>query len=289
MDENKQNQIPVLESTPPPTTPSVESSQIVIKPKGSSLKSKWPFLVIAVLLVLVGIFGGYFILNQTRNTPSPTPTPDQKACSQEAKIRPDGSGVGRTGPNCEFAACPKNNESSSSETADWETYADSDFGINLMYPKSYGSIVVRTTIPTGKLLEGSVNKAFVFGSYIKPNKESGGRGGSLYDLYKVTISNGKYYWSMWFNPSSKQELEPVKIIKSKDGSEILILNNNSFVEIRGNEYKYLPEGEIAAFVNLKGSKYTALVFINSPYINGEPAVPIPEPEFYKILETLEIN
>ena len=29
-----------------------------------------------------------------------------KACTQEAKQCPDGSYVGRTGPNCEFAACP---------------------------------------------------------------------------------------------------------------------------------------------------------------------------------------
>ena len=27
-------------------------------------------------------------------------------CTMEAKICPDGSAVGRTGPNCEFAACP---------------------------------------------------------------------------------------------------------------------------------------------------------------------------------------
>ncbi len=29
-----------------------------------------------------------------------------KTCTQEAKICPDGSGVGRIGPNCEFAPCP---------------------------------------------------------------------------------------------------------------------------------------------------------------------------------------
>ncbi len=29
-----------------------------------------------------------------------------KACTQEAKLCPDGSSVGRTGPNCEFALCP---------------------------------------------------------------------------------------------------------------------------------------------------------------------------------------
>jgi len=27
------------------------------------------------------------------------------ACTQEAKLCPDGTIVGRTGPNCEFAAC----------------------------------------------------------------------------------------------------------------------------------------------------------------------------------------
>ncbi|MGV8141238.1 MAG: hypothetical protein ACP5NW_02225 [Candidatus Woesearchaeota archaeon] len=30
-----------------------------------------------------------------------------KACTEEAKICPDGSAVGRTGPNCEFQECPE--------------------------------------------------------------------------------------------------------------------------------------------------------------------------------------
>ncbi len=33
-------------------------------------------------------------------------TPPPKACTLEAKLCPDGSAVGRTGPNCEFAQCP---------------------------------------------------------------------------------------------------------------------------------------------------------------------------------------
>lgn len=39
---------------------------------------------------------------------SPTASPSAKpvACTMEAKICPDGSSVGRTGPNCEFAPCP---------------------------------------------------------------------------------------------------------------------------------------------------------------------------------------
>jgi len=35
-----------------------------------------------------------------------SPTPSAKACTQEAKLCPDGTSVGRTGPNCEFAPCP---------------------------------------------------------------------------------------------------------------------------------------------------------------------------------------
>lgn len=114
------------ENQNPPPQPPVENPAIVKnehKPPG--LKSKWPFLAIAVLLVLVGIFGGYFVLNQKKQiqAPVPSPTPGEVACTQEAKICPDGSSVGRTGPNCEFSLCPA---SSSAETADWKTYDDGD-------------------------------------------------------------------------------------------------------------------------------------------------------------------
>lgn len=37
-----------------------------------------------------------------------------KACTQEAKLCPDGSSVGRTGPNCEFADCPANTQGDNS-------------------------------------------------------------------------------------------------------------------------------------------------------------------------------
>ena len=33
-------------------------------------------------------------------------TPSPIACTMDAKVCPDGSAVGRTGPNCEFAPCP---------------------------------------------------------------------------------------------------------------------------------------------------------------------------------------
>lgn len=36
-----------------------------------------------------------------------TPPVNNTACTQEAKVCPDGSAVGRTGPDCEFAPCPQ--------------------------------------------------------------------------------------------------------------------------------------------------------------------------------------
>lgn len=40
------------------------------------------------------------------NLQSGGPKTDNRACTEEAKLCPDGSAVGRTGPECEFAACP---------------------------------------------------------------------------------------------------------------------------------------------------------------------------------------
>src|SRR3989338_5053959 len=56
-------------------------------------------------IVLLTAVAGYFVVN--RQTDEPTPI----ACTQEAKLCPDGSAVGRTGPNCEFAECPGVNPS----------------------------------------------------------------------------------------------------------------------------------------------------------------------------------
>lgn len=39
------------------------------------------------------------------------------ACTADAKICPDGSGVGRTGPNCEFAPCPTGDGSISNDNS----------------------------------------------------------------------------------------------------------------------------------------------------------------------------
>lgn len=60
-------------------------------------------MVVGGLLVLLGI--GYFVYPRLTSLKSGESLPTV-ACTQEAKICPDGSTVTRTLPRCEFAACP---------------------------------------------------------------------------------------------------------------------------------------------------------------------------------------
>ncbi len=55
-----------------------------------------------ILFITLPFFGFYLgLLYQKSLT-----VPSGRACTLESKICPDGSTVGRTGPNCEFAQCP---------------------------------------------------------------------------------------------------------------------------------------------------------------------------------------
>ena len=56
---------------------------------------------LAIALVLV-VFGLGVLWVETKHSD----TQDTIVCTEEAKICPDGSAVGRVGPNCEFAECP---------------------------------------------------------------------------------------------------------------------------------------------------------------------------------------
>lgn len=60
---------------------------------------KFPFILVGVvILVAIGVV---FFAVTVEKQPQPV------ACTEEAKVCPDGSAVGRTGPQCEFAKCPE--------------------------------------------------------------------------------------------------------------------------------------------------------------------------------------
>jgi len=65
--------------------------------------NKKVFATLAIALIVVVILIAGSVWYQMKNISSST---QSVACTQEAKECPDGSYVGRTGPHCEFAACP---------------------------------------------------------------------------------------------------------------------------------------------------------------------------------------
>ena len=117
MEENNQN--------PNLSNQSIQNSSTeqipAIPPPPTKPKIKLPILISVILfLIAIGLASLFFlVLNKT----------EQKACTLEVKICPDGSSVGRTGPNCEFAPCPM----PADETANWKTYTDSNF--SFQYPQ----------------------------------------------------------------------------------------------------------------------------------------------------------
>lgn len=72
-------------------------------------------------LCLVGILliaGTVFLINQgvePKAVKDHVPDDQGVACTEEAKICPDGSAVGREGPNCEFPDCPNSGDAAKPE------------------------------------------------------------------------------------------------------------------------------------------------------------------------------
>lgn len=66
-------------------------------------------IVVGLIFFSVSILGAYWLGRRSKQLdiyPLVPPTEEQVACTLDAKICPDGSSVGRSGPNCEFAECP---------------------------------------------------------------------------------------------------------------------------------------------------------------------------------------
>lgn len=73
--------------------------------------------VVILILVVAGI-GVYVAKGGIGMNGNATTTPEgeQVACTMEAMLCPDGSAVGRQGPNCEFAKCPDVTATTSTST-----------------------------------------------------------------------------------------------------------------------------------------------------------------------------
>ncbi|MEK7470606.1 MAG: hypothetical protein AAB622_01180 [Patescibacteria group bacterium] len=100
-----------LQATPSGETPlqtplepvSSVPNDFVVETPPPPVKKSSAVLIIAVILMIIAVAsaGAYFLIPKYFGSGT-TPI----ACTMEAKICPDGSSVGRTGPNCEFDVCP---------------------------------------------------------------------------------------------------------------------------------------------------------------------------------------
>lgn len=73
--------------------------QLKLSVKLNKTPMKKTFEITILFIVLLAVFVSVAMVFLKPNT-------DQVACTMEAKICPDGSAVGRSGPKCEFAECP---------------------------------------------------------------------------------------------------------------------------------------------------------------------------------------
>lgn len=70
---------------------------------------------------------------------------NKAACTQEVKICPDGSSVGRVAPSCEFAECP---EPASLPISDWKEYANESAKFTFKMPQNLSVLnIISNTTP----------------------------------------------------------------------------------------------------------------------------------------------
>ncbi|MBI5530988.1 MAG: hypothetical protein HY918_05855 [Candidatus Doudnabacteria bacterium] len=96
------------------------------------------FATIVVILLIAAGVATYFLY---ANKPKSPEVVEQEpvACTQEAKLCPDGSYVGRSGPSCEFAACPPVSEPS------WQTFTDATTTSSFQYPATLPTKYISAT------------------------------------------------------------------------------------------------------------------------------------------------
>jgi|GEM_PF-1429461 len=161
--------------------------------------------------------------------------PWEKACSAEAKICPDGSAVGRAGPNCEFAPCPT--RAAQDEAASWKTYSDPEIlKFSIKYPPEW-QIVFEPHLGKNKPLFFSADRNIEKGDQIgnlfvsriekRQNFESLSKefilteGYTVFDEEELIIGGERAYRKSFRYSSGEVPMKQVKILHGSYVYEIL--------------------------------------------------------------------
>lgn len=95
---------------------------------------------VVLILAVIGVLG-FMAMTQSQSPIAPEiideANPDEMvACTMDAKICPDGSAVGRSGPNCEFAPCPTSPDSSTQNDG-WKVYDNPELKLSFEHPSDW--------------------------------------------------------------------------------------------------------------------------------------------------------
>ncbi|KND50140.1 MAG: hypothetical protein AB203_04125 [Parcubacteria bacterium C7867-008] len=173
-------------------------------------------LIGIALVVLIGV--GAFVYRSAMERPKVAlPIGGEKACTLEAKICPDGSGVGRTGPNCEFAACALPNAE------------DAQIGISFVIPDGFvanpdaigADTSLRAVFDSKTIKSGGVPDSLIIRRYGVPAGKTGN---------DVILAN-TVHESSGIQAASMKEFEPV------------IINGNTFQTITVERFEALVHTE----------------------------------------------
>ena len=121
----------------------------------SKHEAKEPLLILAFtmlycLIILAAIAIAYLAIGLVNKN-------EQPACTMEAKLCPDGSSVGRTGPNCEFAPCP-------GETVEWLAIKRAIYNCEVKTAAQFHNLDVSVILKNGEILkavEPSIDEIFI--------------------------------------------------------------------------------------------------------------------------------
>jgi len=155
--------------------------------------------IITIIFVAVILVGGVFVYQQNQTQQN------QIACTMEAKICPDGSAVGRSGPKCEFALCPD-------YTVGWKTYTNTQLGLSFKYPATLNSKYAQFNSVSAISDAININSKGCFVPQQFKGTEIGVSAGS-----GVVINGVSYCFSSFGDPGAGQLYTSYEYTQQKDG------------------------------------------------------------------------